>query len=129
MTIKKYFKELATGNEVSSLRKFVTLIVTGIFLITQVLIVFFCFYLILTETKGQVDKDLLDTLKVILQYDFYIILVGLGFITGSDLVRVMISKGFNPTPPPDTGGWGFGNPNMNTPDEIPPRNSETLHYD
>jgi len=52
MTIKKYFKELATGNEVSSLRKFVTLIVTGIFLITQVLIVFFCFYLILTETNS-----------------------------------------------------------------------------
>lgn len=92
---KAYLKDVISPSDNTSSRKFITLLISGIFLLAQMLIVGFCFFLILYKTKGQVDKDLLDTLKDILRYDFYIILSGLGFVTSSDLVRIIISKGFN----------------------------------
>lgn len=91
---KEYLKDVISPSDNTSSRKFITLLISGIFLFAQILITFFCFYLILYKTKGQVDKDLLDTLKDILRYDFYIILSGLGFVTSSDLVRIIVSKGF-----------------------------------
>lgn len=91
---KEYLKDVISPSDNTSSRKFITLLISGIFLLAQILIVGFCFFLILYKTKGQVDKDLLDTLKDILRYDFYIILSGLGFVTSSDLVRIIVSKGF-----------------------------------
>lgn len=137
MKTREYLHKLATVTDTSSLRKFVTLLITGIFLTAQVLIVFFCFYLILYTTKGQVDKDLLKILEVVLQYDFYILLSGLGFITSSDLVRVIVSRGFDPTPPPKNTGWGnerWGDDNYfdaddNTSHNIKVDNPDKVSYD
>lgn len=53
---------------------------------------FFVFYLIIYTPKGAVNKDLIDTLMVIFEYDFYIILSGLGFITITDLRSILIER-------------------------------------
>lgn len=55
-------------------------------------ILFIAFYVIFYLPKGKVDKDLLDLLKEVLQYDFYIILSGLGFITADNMGQIMLEK-------------------------------------
>lgn len=98
MKFKQYMQDVISPSDTTSSRKFVTLLIAAHFIFASFVVLFFAFYVILWAPKGKTDVDLLNTLKVVLQYDFYIILSGLGFITSSDLVRVMVSKGFNPTP-------------------------------
>ena len=98
MKIKEYLKDVISPSDTSSARKFITLIISIHFIFASFVILFFAFYVILWSPKGKTDVDLLNTLKIVLQYDFYIILSGLGFITSSDLVRVIISKGLNSCP-------------------------------
>ncbi len=95
---KSYIKDIMSPSDTSSSRKFVTLLISAHFILASFVVLFFAFYVIIWAPKGKTDVELLSTLKLVLQYDFYIILSGLGFITSSDLVRVIISKGFNPTP-------------------------------
>lgn len=90
MKLKEYLKDIVSPSDTSSSRKFVTLIVSFHFILTSFAATFFVFYVKIMTTKGSTDTDLLNSLNDILKYDFYIILAGLGFITGSDLVRVMI---------------------------------------
>jgi hypothetical protein len=75
-----------------SSKRFITLIISGIFIIscltTLLLVVFVIFY----TTKGRVDKDLIGLLTQVLQYEFYIILGGLGFITGDNLASILLEK-------------------------------------
>jgi hypothetical protein len=97
MTVKEYFKDLLSNSDTSSSRKFVTLIISFHFILASFVILFFAFYVVIWMPKGKVDIELLSALKQVLQYDFYIILSGLGFITSSDLVRVIISRGFSST--------------------------------
>lgn len=56
--------------------------------------------------KGRVEKDLLDSLGTVLEYDFYIILSGLGFITSEGVVKMIISKN---TPQHNNGSYGSYN--------------------
>jgi hypothetical protein len=42
--------------------------------------------------KGKVEKSLLDALGKVIEYDFYIILSGLGFITSEGVVKMIVSK-------------------------------------
>lgn len=95
---KEYIKDVMSPSDTSSSRKFVTLLIAAHFIFASFVILFFAFYVIIWAPKGKTDVELLGTLKLVLQYDFYIILSGLGFITSSDLVRVIISRGFNPNP-------------------------------
>lgn len=48
--------------------------------------------MIFYTTKGKVDRDLLAMLKDVLEYDFYIILSGLGFITVENMGQVLVEK-------------------------------------
>lgn len=98
MGIRAYLKDVISSSDTSSSRKFVTLLITLHFIVSSFVILFFAFYVIVWMPKGKVDVELLNSLKEVLRYDFYIILSGLGFVTSSDLVRVIISKGFNPNP-------------------------------
>lgn len=98
MAWKEYIKDVMSPSDTSSSRKFVTLLIAAHFIFASFVILFFAFYVIVWAPKGKTDIELLETLKLVLQYDFYIILSGLGFITSSDLVRVIISRGFDPTP-------------------------------
>jgi len=95
---KEYFNSLLSPTDNASSRKFITLIISAHFIMASFVVLFFAFYVIIWAPRGKTDVDLLKTLQIVLQYDFYIMLSGLGFITASDLVRVIISKGFNPNP-------------------------------
>lgn len=64
-----------------SAKRLVTLIVSAHFILASFIILFIANYVIFYVPKGKVDLDLLDLLKEILKYDFYIIVSGLAFIT------------------------------------------------
>ena len=60
-----------------SSKRLVTLIISLHFILASFSILFIAFYVIFYTTKGKVDKDLLEMLKDVLEYDFYIILSGI----------------------------------------------------
>lgn len=101
-----YFRRLINENDPASLKRWVLLILSIHFMITSFLVSFFVFYLILFTPKGSVNKDLLDLLRAIFEYDFYIMVVGLGLVTTETLGHILIEKakikaGLEPTPPPE----------------------------
>lgn len=92
---KKFFREIIDGKNDTSSKRFVTLLTAGCFFIAQFLIIFIAFYVIFYTPRGRVDINLLNLLKEVLEYDFYIILSGLGFITMEGVTNVMIEKAKN----------------------------------
>lgn len=90
--MKKFLRDVLDPTSEASAKRFITIILAAHFVITSFLVSFFVFYLILFTPKGNVNKDLLETLKVIFEYDFYIILAGLGFITADNLGQMMLEK-------------------------------------
>ena len=70
-------------------------------IIASFMILFIAFYVIFYTTKGKVDTELLAMLKDVLEYDFYIVLSGLGFITADNTVKLITerSKAKIPNPP------------------------------
>jgi len=70
----------------------VTLIISLHFILASFSILFIAFYVIFYTTKGKVDKDLLEMLKDVLEYDFYIILSGLGFVTVDNIGQIIIER-------------------------------------
>ena len=61
-------------------------------MLTNLISLFFVFYLILYTPKGAVNVDLLSFLGKMMEYDFYIVIVGLGFITGEGMVTILAEK-------------------------------------
>lgn len=53
---------------------------------------FFAFFVLVYLPKGRVEPDLFNLLKDILEYDFYIILSGLGFITADNFGKMMVER-------------------------------------
>ncbi len=90
--MNNFWKSILSSTDNASSKRLITLILSGIFIIAQMAIVFIAFYVIFYTTRGKVDKDLLDTLRAVLEYDFYIILSGLGFITADGLGQMFIEK-------------------------------------
>ena len=101
-----YLKRILDSNDTASSKRLVTLIIALHFIIASFAILFLVCYVALVLPKGRVDATLLSSLEKILQYDFYIILAGLGIITSEGLVSMIINKGlptpgqFPPPPPP-----------------------------
>ena len=62
------------------------------FIVASFVILFFSFYLIVSVPKGTVNIDLINLLKNVLEYDFYIILSGLGFITADNLGQMLLER-------------------------------------
>lgn len=87
-----FLKSILSSESPNSSKRFVTLITSACFFLAQFLIIFIAFYVIFYTTKGKVDKDLLEMLKEVLSYDFYIILSGLGFITAENFGEIMREK-------------------------------------
>jgi hypothetical protein len=90
--MKEFFRSILSSESTNSSKRLVTLITAFCFFVAQFLIIFIAFYVIFYTTKGKVDKDLLSMLKDVLEYDFYIILSGLGFITADNMVQMMAEK-------------------------------------
>lgn len=90
--MSKFWKEILSSSDASSSKRLVTLIISAHFILASFLILFISLYVIFYIPKGAVDEKLIVLLKEVLEYDFYIILSGLGFITTENLAQILIEK-------------------------------------
>ena len=90
--MKEFFKKVLSSDDPTSSKRLVTLIISLHFIVASFVILFIAFYVIFYTTRGKVDTDLLGMLKDVLEYDFYIILSGLGFITADTLGKTLVER-------------------------------------
>ncbi len=70
--MKKFWMGIISSKDTNSSKRLITLIIALHFIIASFVILFFAFYLIVYTPKGAVNIDLLNLLKNVLEYDFYI---------------------------------------------------------
>ena len=97
---KSFLSRVLDSKETASSKRLITLIIALHFVVASFAILFLVCYIALVLPKGIVDLTLLTSLEKILQYDFYIILSGLGIITSEGLVSMILNKGVSTTEPP-----------------------------
>lgn len=90
--MSKFWRSILSPSSHLSSKRLVTLIISLHFILASFSILFIAFYVIFYTTKGKVDKDLLEMLKDVLEYDFYIILSGLGFVTVDNIGQIIIER-------------------------------------
>lgn len=90
--MKKFWTKILSSTDSTSSKRLVTLIISLHFIVASFVILFIAFYVIFYTTKGKVDAALLGMLKDVLEYDFYIILSGLGFITAESLGKTLVER-------------------------------------
>ena len=88
----KFWSRILDGNDALSSKRLITLIVAAHFILASFVILFFATYVILYLPKGRVEPELLKALKEVLEYDFYIILGGLGFVTSEGIANMVINR-------------------------------------
>ena len=88
--MSNFWQAILSSENTTSSKRVVTLITAACFFAAQFLIIFIAFYVIFYTTKGKVDKDLLEMLKEVLSYDFYIILSGLGCILFANSINCLL---------------------------------------
>jgi len=94
---QSFLKRVLDSKDTASSKRLITLIIALHFALASFAILFLVCYIALVMPKGIVDLTLISSLEKILQYDFYIILSGLGFITSEGLLTMILGKGL-PTP-------------------------------
>ena len=97
---KSFLSRVLDSKETASSKRLITLIIALHFVVASFAILFLVCYISLVLPKGIVDLTLLASLEKILQYDFYIILSGLGIITSEGLVSMIVNKGVSTIEPP-----------------------------
>ncbi len=90
---KSFIKRILDSNDTASSKRFITLVIASHFIVASFAILFLVCYVVLVLPKGKVDPQLMAALQTILEYDFYIILAGLGIITSEGLVSMIVNKG------------------------------------
>jgi hypothetical protein len=128
---KQFWKSILNANDTNSSKRLITLIISLHFILASFVILFLVCYVIMYLPKGKVEKDLLVTLGHVLEYDFYIILSGLGFITSEGVVKMFVTKNTPQIPNQYSyggysGGYGTYNPPIPSPDEgvpVPPNSN------
>ena len=125
--LKSFWNSLIDANNPASSKRLITLLISLHFILASFVILYLVCYVIMFLPKGKVEPVLLDALGKVLEYDFYIILSGLGFITSEGIVKMFVSK--NTPPPPSM--YDPYNQNQYTqpvdPSIIPPgENEETM---
>jgi|SRR5882672_3999727 len=90
--MKELLKNLMNAENTASSKRFVTLVIALHFIIASFAVLFIAFYVIFYLPKGKIEPELLAMLKQVLEYDFYIILSGLGFITAVDFGRMLVER-------------------------------------
>ena len=96
-----FWSRILDGNDALSSKRLITLIVAAHFILASFVILFFATYIILYLPKGKVEIELLNALKQVLEYDFYIILSGLGFVTSEGIINILMNRFSKPNPPVD----------------------------
>jgi hypothetical protein len=89
---KSFLSRVLDSKETASSKRLITLIISLHFVVASFAILFLVCYISLVLPKGIVDMSLLASLEKILQYDFYIILSGLGIITSEGLLSMILNK-------------------------------------
>jgi hypothetical protein len=102
---KSFIKRVLDSKETASSKRFITLVIAFHFVVSSFAILFLVCYVAMALPKGNVDPQLLASLHTILEYDFYIILAGLGIITSEGLISMIVNKATggsisNEEPPP-----------------------------
>lgn len=97
---KSFLSRVLDSKETASSKRLITLIIALHFVVASFAILFLVCYISLVLPKGIVDLTLLTSLEKILQYDFYIILSGLGIITSEGLLSMILNKGVSTIEPP-----------------------------
>lgn len=90
--LKSFFYDVLLSSNPTSSKRLVTLLVTVHFLVSSFLILFLAYYVVFNLPKGRIDPILIELLKEVLEYDFYIILSGLGFIAVENFGTLMIER-------------------------------------
>jgi len=90
--MNKFWSEILDGRKTTSSKRLITLIISAHFVLASFVILFLVLYVIMYLPKGKVEPELLAALKQVLEYDFYIILAGFGFITSEGVVSIIINK-------------------------------------
>lgn len=92
MKMSSFWKSIMTSDSSASSKRLITLIIALHFIIASFATLFIAFYVVFYLPKGRVEISLLDMLKQIMEYDFYIILSGLGFITTENMGMILLEK-------------------------------------
>lgn len=92
MIMNKFWTNILSSDSPTSSKRLITLIISMHFIVASFVILFIAFYVIFYTTRGKVDAELLGMLKDVLEYDFYIILSGLGFITADNTVQLLTNR-------------------------------------
>lgn len=90
--MKSALRKFLSSKDPASSKRLVTLVISAHFIIASFVILFFAFYVIIVEPRGVVKPEILQLLQNVMEYDFYIILAGLGFITGENLGSILLEK-------------------------------------
>lgn len=90
---KPFIKKILDSKDTASSKRFITLVIASHFIVASFAILFLVCYVVVALPKGKVDPQLMKALETILEYDFYIILAGLGIITSEGLVSMIVNKG------------------------------------
>lgn len=108
--MSNFWKSILSSNNTTSSKRLITLIISFHFIIASFSILFIAFYVIFYLPKGKVEPQLLTLLKEVLEYDFYIILSGLGFITVDNMGQILLqkAKALSGIPDRDDDRWDRG---------------------
>jgi hypothetical protein len=92
MMASNFWRGVLSSSDTTSSKRLVTLIISLHFIIASFAVLFIAFYVIFYLPKGKVEPELLGMLKQVLEYDFYIILSGLGFITADNMAQIALER-------------------------------------
>lgn len=90
-----FIKKTLTSNTGVSSKRFVTIIIAAHFIIASfTVLIMLAFLLFYPRTVANIEtfKVILHTLETILEYDFYIILSGFGFIAVENVGQAVVEK-------------------------------------
>lgn len=87
-----FFNKVLNSKDTTSSKRLITLIISLHFILASFVILFIAFYVIFYLPKGKIEPELIALLKQVLEYDFYIILSGLGFITVDGATNILLEQ-------------------------------------
>ena len=84
------WQRLLDEKDTKSSKRFVTLILTLLYVITSLTILFLCVFIVIKPSK--IDDNLLEILMDMIYWDAIIIIAGLGLVTSTTIGKGFISK-------------------------------------
>jgi formate-dependent nitrite reductase membrane component NrfD len=105
--IGNLFKRLINSKDGErSSKRFVTLVIAFHFILASFFILFLFAIVYFKTINGDLEliKAITPTFEKILEYDFYIVIVGLGFITSENFAQVLLNNKYGKSTEETEGG-------------------------